>query len=65
MTDKSLIPNIDIWRVRGIGVAVKVKTSTFFFNSLSASLCLTPKRCSSSIMINPKSANSTSLDKTL
>ena len=62
ITDKSRIPSIDIWSVLGIGVAVNVKTSTWVFNSFRRSLCLTPKRCSSSIIIKPKSKNSTSLE---
>ena len=42
ITDKSRIPSIDMWRVRGIGVAVKVRTSTCFFSSFKVSL--TPER---------------------
>ena len=50
----SLSPKRDCWRVRGIGVAVSVKTSTEFliFNSLF--LCITPKRCSSSTINSPR-----------
>ena len=54
ITDKSRTPNIDMFNVLGIGVAVNVKTSTLVFNSFNRSLCLTPKRCSSSIINNPK-----------
>ena len=61
-TDISRIPIRLIWRVLGIGVAVRVSTSTFFFSCLIFSLCLTPKRCSSSITNSPKSLNSTSFD---
>ncbi len=53
-------PNMDICSVRGIGVAVNVRTSTCERNCFKRSLCLTPKRCSSSITNNPRSANSTS-----
>ena len=65
ITDKSRTPNIDMFNVLGIGVAVNVKTSTLVFNSFNRSLCLTPKRCSSSIINNPKSANFTSFDNNL
>ena len=57
----SLIPTIDICIVLGIGVAVIVKTSTLVFNCFIFSFAFTPKRCSSSIINNPKSLNSTSL----
>ena len=50
-------------RVRGIGVAVKVNTFTFSRKDFNFSLCPTPKRCSSSTMINPKSLKETSFDK--
>ena len=52
---KSLMPVIAIWSVRGMGVALKVRTSTFFFISFSFSLCFTPKRCSSSMTRRPRS----------
>ena len=42
-------------RVRGIGVAVSVRTSTSVRRALSFSLSRTPKRCSSSITTKPKS----------
>lgn len=61
--ESPLIPMMDICNVRGIGVAVKVSTSIVFLRFLIFSFCLTPKRCSSSIQSNPKSLNSTSLDK--
>jgi len=46
-----------------MGVAVNVSTSTFFLSSFNFSLCLTPKRCSSSITSNPKSEKATSADR--
>ena len=51
--------------VRGIGVAVSVKTSTSARSFLSTSFCLTPKRCSSSMTTNPKRAKFTFSDKSL
>ena len=42
-------------RVRGIGVAVSVSTCTFARKACSRSLSRTPKRCSSSTMISPRS----------
>ena len=48
-----LSPRRDCWRVRGIGVAVRVSTSTDFFIFKSLFFCATPKRCSSSIINNP------------
>ena len=53
--DKSLIPTSDIWRVLGIGVALKVSTSIELFISFIFSLWVTPNLCSSSITSNPKS----------
>ena len=43
--------------VRGIGVAVSVSTSTPWRSRRIRSLCSTPKRCSSSTMTSPRSAN--------
>src|SRR5699024_8411595 len=63
--DKSLIPNIDMCNVLGIGVAVKVNTSTFVLISLIFSLCLTPNRCSSSTINKPKSLYTMSFDNNL
>ena len=60
MSDKLLIPDSDIWRVRGIGVAERVRTSILFLYDLIFSLCLTPKRCSSSIISNPNLLHSIS-----
>ena len=45
--------------VRGMGVAVIVSTSTLVRSFLMASLCCTPKRCSSSMTSRPRSLNST------
>ena len=41
--------------VRGIGVAVSVRTSMLVLSCLIFSLCATPKRCSSSIIKSPRS----------
>ena len=60
MTDISLMPVKDISKVRGIGVAVIVKKSTFVFKAFRCSLCSTPNLCSSSITTKPKSLNLTS-----
>ena len=43
-----------ICKVLGIGVADKVKVSTFIANFLIFSFCATPNLCSSSIINNPK-----------
>ena len=48
--------------VRGIGVAVIVRTSTFLRICLMRSLCATPKRCSSSTTSRPRSLKVTSFD---
>ena len=45
--------------VRGIGVAVSVSTSTVCRSILSLSLCITPKRCSSSMITSPRSLKRT------
>ena len=47
-------------RVRGIGVAVSVSTSTPGRSRRIRSLCSTPKRCSSSTTTSPRPANETS-----
>jgi len=52
-------------KVLGIGVAVIVSTSTFVLYCFIFSFAFTPKRCSSSIINNPKSLNSTSLPNNL
>ena len=62
MIDMSRMPTSDMLSVRGIGVALIVSTSTFFFSCLIFSLCATPKRCSSSTTSSPRSRNSTSFD---
>ena len=59
---KSLIPVRLISSVRGIGVAVRVRTSTLLLNDLIFSLCVTPNRCSSSITSKPRSLNLISSD---
>ena len=61
----SLIPVKAIFNVLGIGVAESVRTSVSNLNLFKASLCLTPKRCSSSITISPRFLNSISLDKSI
>ena len=55
------MPTIDMCRVLGIGVAVRVNTSTDRLILLIVSLCETPNRCSSSTTSRPKSLNATSL----
>ncbi len=64
MIDISRMPESAICRVRGIGVAVRVSTCTSARRALSASLCLTPKCCSSSTITRPRSLNWTCLDST-
>ena len=49
-------------RVRGMGVAVRVSTSTVARNFFRRSLCWTPNRCSSSMIKRPRSLNSTSFE---
>src|ERR1039458_8759913 len=63
ITDKSRRPNNDMCSVRGMGVALMATASTPLQISLSRSLCLTPKRCSSSMMTSPRSFHSTSFEK--
>ena len=53
MIERSRTLDIAIWRVRGIGVAVNVRTSTWVRSCFSLSLCLTPNHCSSSIITRP------------
>src|SRR6516164_7344121 len=48
-------------RVRGIGVAVSVKTCTSALSCFNFSFCATPKCCSSSMIRRPRWANRTSL----
>ena len=54
MIDRSRILCIDIFSVRGIGVAVRVKMSTWLRSDLIFSFWRTPKRCSSSMIIMPR-----------
>ena len=49
-----------ISKVRGTGVAVSVSTSTSALIDLMASLCRTPKRCSSSMTSSPRRLKRTS-----
>ncbi len=51
------MPTSDMFRVRGIGVAVIVSTSTRVRICLMRSLWATPKRCSSSTTSRPRSLN--------
>ena len=62
ISERSRRPASERCRVRGIGVAVSVSTSTTRRRVLSRSLCLTPKRCSSSTMRSPRSLKRTSFD---
>ena len=55
--DRSRIPLKAMFKVRGIGVAVRVNISTSARIALIRSLSRTPKRCSSSTIIKPKSLN--------
>ena len=48
--ERSRIPDIAMFKVLGIGVAVSVRMSTSALSAFNFSFCLTPKRCSSSIM---------------
>ncbi len=63
MIEISRRPPIAICSVRGIGVAVSVSTSTCVRSSFSRSLCVTPKRCSSSMTTRPRSLKRTSRDR--
>ena len=53
----SRIPVNPISKVRGMGVADIERTSTWVRSRFNASLCSTPKRCSSSMITRPKSLN--------
>ena len=55
--ERSRIPVSAISSVRGIGLAVSVRTSTPSAMRLTASLCETPKRCSSSTTSKPSRLN--------
>ena len=52
--DRSRMPAMDIFKVLGMGVAVRVKISTSERSFLKDSFCCTPNRCSSSIISKPK-----------
>ena len=52
-------------RVRGIGVALSERTSTFPAACFIFSFCATPKRCSSSTMSRPRLWNFISLESSL
>ena len=54
MIDRSLIPDIAILRVRGMGVAVSVRISTSARRDLSFSFWRTPNLCSSSMISRPR-----------
>ena len=56
----SLTPDSDMYSVRGMGVAVRVSTSTCRRSFLRCSLCATPNLCSSSMMTSPRFLNPTS-----
>ena len=60
--DRSRMPTKAISRVRGIGLALSVKTSTPIERDLIASLWVTPNRCSSSTTRSPRSLNPTFSD---
>ena len=62
MTLMSRMPDMAIFKVRGIGVADRVSISTPASICLNRSLWATPNRCSSSMMARPRSLNFTSLD---
>ncbi len=55
MVDISRMPVIAISSVRGMGVADIESTSTLVRSRFICSLCSTPKRCSSSTTIRPRS----------
>ena len=57
-------PSSDMCKVRGMGVADMVSTSTSLRSCFSRSLWRTPKRCSSSTMTSPRSLNLRSFDRT-
>ena len=60
MIERSRTPARLMCRVRGMGVAVRVRTSTSFRSFFSRSLWATPKRCSSSTTTSPSAWNDTS-----
>ena len=63
--DRSRMPPMAMFRVRGMGVAVSVSRSTSARRALSRSFWRTPKRCSSSTMTSPRFLNLRSLLRSL
>ena len=61
MMERSRTPARLMWSVRGMGVAVRVSTSTSLRSFFRRSLWATPKRCSSSTTRSPRSRKETSL----
>ena len=59
ISDRSRSPPSAMLSVRGIGVAVSVRTSTSARSDFSRSLSRTPKRCSSSMISSPRSLKRT------
>ena len=59
ISDRSRKPPSAMFSVRGIGVAVSVSTCTSARSVFSFSLSRTPKRCSSSTMMSPRSLKRT------
>lgn len=57
MSEASRNPASAMCSVRGMGVALSVSTSRLLRRPLMVSLCLTPKRCSSSITSRPRLRN--------
>ncbi len=49
------MPDNAMFKVRGMGVADRVSTSTLLQSYFSFSFCATPNRCSSSMMTRPRS----------
>ena len=62
MVEMSRTPVSAMYSVRGMGVAVRVSTSTSVRSFFSVSLCVTPKRCSSSMISSPRSLKLTSAE---
>ena len=61
--EMSRIPSRLMCKVRGIGVAERVRTSTVVRNVFNHSLSSTPNRCSSSMITSPRSLKATSFCK--
>src|SRR5450756_3231700 len=64
MREMSRMPTMDDSNVRGMGVALRVSTSTSVFIFLIFSLSSTPKSCSSSTIIKPMSLKSPAMFRT-